>query len=240
MSHEHHHRHHHRARLSAPELTDITITFKESPMAIAGSNVPVITLTITLPTTRIDGTAAPLSQIQSVTVLRDSGSGPVALGSVIAGPFSGATVSASDASPATGTDTYSFFATDTAGLAGVTSPPVSVTVAGAPALAQLSAGTMTAVAHAGTGTGTGVAPTIGTQPQAASVALGAPATFSVVVAGDTPTYQWFENGVAIPGATSSTLTTAPTVAADNQAVITVVVTNASGSATSAPAILTAQ
>jgi hypothetical protein len=210
-------------------------------MALAGVNTPVIALTITLPTTRIDGTAAPLTQIQSVSILRDSGTGAVPLGSVIVGPFSGPTVSATDASPATGTDTYSFFATDTAGLAGVTSPPVSVTVAGAPPLAQLSAGTMTAVAGGtGTGTGTGVAPTIGTQPQAATVALGAPATFSVVVAGDTPTYQWFENGVAIAGATSSTLTTAPTVAADNQAAFTVVVTNASGSATSAPAILTAQ
>lgn len=213
-------------------------------MAIAGSNVPVIALTITLPTTRIDGTAAPLSQIQSVTVLRDSGSGPVALGSVIAGPFSSATVSASDASPATGTDTYSFFATDTAGLAGVTSPPVSVTVAGQAPLAQLSAGTMTAVSSVGgtTGgtTGTSVAPTITTQPQATSVALGAAASFSVVAAGSVPlAYQWSENGVAIAGATSASLTTAPTVAADNQAAFTVVVTNASGSATSAPAVLTA-
>jgi hypothetical protein len=221
-------------------LTDITITFKESPMALAGVNVPVIALTITLPTTRIDGTAAPLSQIQSVTVLRDSGSGPVALGSVIAGPFSGATVSASDASPATGTDTYSFFATDTAGLAGVTSPPVSVTVAGAQPLAQLSAGTMTAVSSAGGTVGAGVAPTITTQPQVASVALGASASFSVVAAGSPPlAYQWSENGVAIAGATWATLTTAPTVAADNQAAFTVVVTNASGSATSAPAVLTA-
>jgi hypothetical protein len=235
------HHHHHRARLSAPELHHISITFKESPMAIAGTNTPVIALTITLPTTRIDGTAAPLSQIASVTILRDSGSGPVALGSVIAGPFSGPTVSSTDAAPATGTDTYSFFATDTAGTQGVTSAPVSVTVAGQAPLAQLSAGSMTAVSSAtGSTGGTGVPPTITTQPQATSVALGATATFSVVAAGDPPlAYQWSENNVAIAGATSATLVTAPTVAADNQAAFTVQVTNASGSATSAPAILTA-
>jgi hypothetical protein len=244
MEYEHHrhHHHHHRAPLSAPELADITITFKESTMAsIAGSNVPVIALTATLPTTRVDGTAAALSEIASITFLRDSGSGPSPLGSPVAGPFSGPTVSASDASPATGTDTYSFFATDTAGTQGVTSPPVSVTVAGAQPLAQLSAGTMTAVSNAGTGTGgTGVAPTITTQPVAASVALGSPASFSVVAAGDSPlSYQWSENGVPITGDTSASVTTAPTVAADNQAAFTVTVTNASGSVTSAPAILTA-
>lgn len=207
-------------------------------MAIAGSNVPVITLTITLPTTRVDGTAAPLSQIGSVTILRDSGSGPVPLGSIINGPFSGPTVTSNDAAPATGTDTYSFFATDTAGVQGVTSAPVSVTVAGAPPLAQLSAGSMTAVSSASAPTG--VPPTITTQPQATSVALGSPATFTVVAAGDAPlAYQWSENNVAIAGATAATLVTAPTTAADNQAVFTVQVTNASGSATSAPAILTA-
>jgi hypothetical protein len=237
------HRHrHHRARLSAPELHHITITFEDHPMAIAGSNVPVITLTITLPTTRVDGTAAPLSQIGSVTILRDSGSGPVPLGSVINGPFSGPTVGSTDAAPATGTDTYSFFATDTTGTQGVTSAPVSVTVAGAPPLAQLSAGSMTAVSSAAGGTTppAGVPPTITTQPQATSVALGSPATFTVVAAGDAPlSYQWSENNVAIAGATSATLVTAPTTAADNQAVFTVQVTNASGSATSAPAILTA-
>ena len=116
-------------------------------MAIAGSNVPVIQVTLTLPSARVDGTALALTEIASATILRDSGAGPAPLGSVISGPFSSSTVLASDTSPATGSDIYSFYVTDTAGTQGVTSTPVTVTVAGATPLAAPAAGTLTAVAQ---------------------------------------------------------------------------------------------
>jgi len=84
------------------------------------------------------------------------------------------------------------------------------------------------------------APTV-TQPANQTVTVGQTATFSVTASGTGPlTYQWYKNGVAISGATSSTYTTAPTVAGDNGAVFTVTVSNATGSATSGPATLTVQ
>ena len=85
-----------------------------------------------------------------------------------------------------------------------------------------------------------VAPTV-TQPASITVPLGQTATFSVSAAGTgTLTYQWFKNGVAINGATSSSYTTPPTVAGDTGSLFTVTVTNSAGSATSLPATLTVQ
>jgi hypothetical protein len=138
-----HHHHHHKAAPSAPYLSKITI--KEHSMAISGVTLPTVDLTLTLPTTRTDGTALALTEIQSATILRDPGTGPATL-QVMPGPFSGATATFADVSPATGTDVYSFFVTDTAGTQGVTSPSVSVTVVGVTPLAQPSAGTLTAIA----------------------------------------------------------------------------------------------
>ncbi|MFM0140648.1 NHL repeat-containing protein [Caballeronia grimmiae] len=61
----------------------------------------------------------------------------------------------------------------------------------------------------------------------------------VVAAGRGPfTYQWRKNGVAISGATSSTLTTTPVAVADGGAKFDVIVTNAVGSVTSESATLT--
>lgn len=52
-------------------------------------------------------------------------------------------------------------------------------------------------------------PSISSQPANASINVGQSATFSVSVTGTEPfTYQWRRNGVAIPGATASTLTLA--------------------------------
>ncbi len=71
--------------------------------------------------------------------------------------------------------------------------------------------------------------------------VGQTATFSVTATGTGPfTYQWFENGVAIPGATSSSYTTSTTAASQSGSVFTVVVSNSAGSVTSAPATLTVQ
>ena len=140
-----HHKHHHR-RPDAPYLSQITIKEKHMP-TIAGVTLPVVDLTLTLPTTRVDGTALALTEIQSATVLRDPGTGVATL-TVLNGPFNGATATFADVSPATGSDVYSFFVTDTAGTQGVASPPVTVKVTGSPVLAQPAAGTLTAVARA--------------------------------------------------------------------------------------------
>ena len=66
-----------------------------------------------------------------------------------------------------------------------------------------------------------VVPTV-TQPGSVTVPLGETATFSVTATGTgTMTYQWYKNGVAISGATSSTYTTPSAVAGDSGAVFTV-------------------
>jgi hypothetical protein len=78
-----------------------------------------------------------------------------------------------------------------------------------------------------------------TSPSSVTVVVGQTATFSVTATGTGPfTYQWFENGTAIPGATSNTYSTSATAAGQSGTVFTVVVTNAAGSATSGPATLT--
>lgn len=83
-----------------------------------------------------------------------------------------------------------------------------------------------------------VAPSITTQPANVTVATGAPATFSVVAAGSpTLTFQWRRNGVAITGATQSTLRLPAVSAADDGASFSVVVRNTVGSVTSATAVL---
>ncbi len=80
-----------------------------------------------------------------------------------------------------------------------------------------------------------------TQPISVTVTLGQTATFSVTATGTgAVTYQWYENGVAIPGATSSSYTTPPAAAGDNGAIFTVTVSDSLGSVTSAPATLTVQ
>ena len=68
---------------------------------------------------------------------------------------------------------------------------------------------------------------------------GQPASFWVSATGNPPlTYQWQKNGVNIPGATANFYITPPTMTADNAAAFRAIVTNASGSATSAIATLT--
>jgi len=84
-----------------------------------------------------------------------------------------------------------------------------------------------------------VAPTITTQPADQSVTAGQAATFSVTVTGTaTLSYQWQKNGVDVAGATSSSYTTPPTIAADSGATFRVTVTNSVGSATSNSGTLT--
>lgn len=114
--------------------------------SIAGVIVPTVGIVLTLPTTRQDGTSADPSEIQSATILRDPGTGPATL-TVLPGPFSAATATYTDAAPATGSDIYSFFCTDTFGTQGATSVPVSVSITGVTVPAALAAGTLTATAN---------------------------------------------------------------------------------------------
>lgn len=79
---------------------------------------------------------------------------------------------------------------------------------------------------------------ITTQPTPQTALLGGSATFSVVAAGvPAPTYQWRLNGVAIPGATSSSVTLNNLRLADN-GTVTVAVTNSGGTIVSNGAALT--
>jgi hypothetical protein len=89
------------------------------------------------------------------------------------------------------------------------------------------------------GTSSAQAALIQAQPQAYTATLGQSAMFTVVASGTpAPSYQWFENGVGIPGATSATYITPPTAATDNGAAFSVIVSNGESSLTSTPATLT--
>ncbi len=87
-------------------------------------------------------------------------------------------------------------------------------------------------------TTTATAPTITTQPQNQTVTVGQSASFTVAATGTAPlAYQWRRNGTNIGGATNATYAFTASLA-DNGAQYSVVVSNGSGSATSANATLT--
>jgi beta-galactosidase len=80
-------------------------------------------------------------------------------------------------------------------------------------------------------------PTLTSPPVAQTVNVGQTATFTVAAIGAI-SYQWRKSGVNVAGATSASYTTPATVALDNGAAFSVVVSNSSGSVTSADATLT--
>src|SRR5882762_6980219 len=83
----------------------------------------------------------------------------------------------------------------------------------------------------------GPPPVITQQPQSQNAPLLGIVTFSVTAtSGTTMTYQWYKNGVAIPGATSSSYTILTLLGSDAGA-YTVKVTNAGGSVMSDTAYL---
>jgi hypothetical protein len=83
------------------------------------------------------------------------------------------------------------------------------------------------------------APTITTQPADAAATVGGTAAFSVVAAGTAPlSYQWQKGGTAIAGATAASYTTPALQIGDDGALFAVLVTNSSGTASSANAKLT--
>ena len=83
------------------------------------------------------------------------------------------------------------------------------------------------------------APQVVFQPEDGVQVAGQPASFRVSATGAPPmNYQWQRNGANIPGATSNYYTLPVTSQQDSGAMFRVVVSNASGSVTSAPAKLT--
>lgn len=88
-------------------------------------------------------------------------------------------------------------------------------------------------------TSTVTPPSITVQPASVTILAGGTASFSVAAAGTAPlNYQWYENGMAMGGATSSSYTISATTTSYNGAQFTVVVSNTGGSATSNAALLT--
>lgn len=82
-------------------------------------------------------------------------------------------------------------------------------------------------------------PNIAADPASLTIATCGSATFAVLATGTPPlTYQWFEDGAPIPGATGPSYVIARAGPAESGAIYSVVVTNAGGSATSAGATLT--
>ena len=80
------------------------------------------------------------------------------------------------------------------------------------------------------------APAFTTNPQGQATAVGQTVTFTAAASGS-PTYQWFDNGTAISGATNATLTLT-NVQLSAAGTYTVTATNAGGSVTSTSAVLT--
>src|SRR5215210_4794954 len=79
-------------------------------------------------------------------------------------------------------------------------------------------------------------PSIGAQPVNTTAPLGSTTSLNVFATGDNLFYQWFKNGALIPGATGAALNF-PSVQTSDSATYAVVVSNSSGSVTSAPAQL---
>ncbi|MGI4828982.1 MAG: discoidin domain-containing protein [Janthinobacterium lividum] len=89
------------------------------------------------------------------------------------------------------------------------------------------------------GTSTAQAAVIQAQPQATTVTVGQAAMFTVTATGvPAPSYQWLENGTAIPGATSAVYITQATALTDSNSTFSVVVANGSNTLTSTPVVLT--
>ncbi len=150
---------------------------------------------------------------------------------------------------ATGSDpkTYQWLKAGTAltGATTVSYTTPALTVADNSALFSVrvtnAAGSVTSATALLTVTSAAAAPAIATQPANVTVTEGLPATFSVSASGTgTLGYQWRRNGTNISGATTASYTVASTVASDNAARFSVVVSNSTGNVTSADGILTVQ
>jgi hypothetical protein len=129
-------------------------------------------------------------------------------------------------------------------IAGATSPTIAM-LAVQPANAGVYSVVATNPAGSSTSTGAlltvtagGVAPIFQYQPSPTSITVGGTATLIVGVVGPPPiSYQWYDGGIAIPGATSTSLTFSP-VAAANAGNYSAVITDSAGSVTTSTVALT--
>jgi hypothetical protein len=183
------------------------------------------------------------SDVNSLTVLPATAVPAITTQPVSQSAAAGSNVSFLVAAYGTPTPTYQW---QKAGIniVGATSATLSLT-----SVQASSAGTYTVVVtnSAGSVTSSGavltvstptVVPAITNQPQSQSATIGSNVTFTVAASGSpTPTLQWKKNGVAISGATSSTLALS-SVQASDAATYTAVATNSAGSAVSSGAVLT--
>jgi BspA type Leucine rich repeat region (6 copies)/Putative Ig domain/Immunoglobulin domain len=85
----------------------------------------------------------------------------------------------------------------------------------------------------------GTPPTIISNPTSQKAINGNSVTLSVVASGTSPSYQWYLNNSALPGATSSTYTI-PIVSPNNAGSYSVKITNSAGSIVSQAAIITVE
>ncbi len=123
-----------------------------------------------------------------------------------------------------------------------TTPPTTMGDSGATFRAVItnSSGIATSASATLTVNAATAGPSITAQPQDQSVTGGRPVTFSVAATGTgTLSYQWQQNGMPIPGASTAKLTLPSALTADCGAAFRVVVTDSAGSTTSARATLTA-
>lgn len=143
------------------------------------------------------------------------------------------------------TDTGSTWA-DVAGAAAASyaTGPASAAMNGHQFRVRISSGTASVTSSAVTLSVSAAAPvSITVQPAPVSVAAGADATFTVTAGGTAPAYQWQDSldgmtWTPLTGATNATLMLNAVGTADNGRRLRVVVSNALGSVTSNPALLT--
>ncbi|MGA8529016.1 MAG: immunoglobulin domain-containing protein [Acidobacteriaceae bacterium] len=177
-----------------------------------GDNKPVVSA----PAGQAASGAQTVTAGQSATFsVNPSGTGPFTFQWYKNGvAISGATGSSYTTPPATGSDNGAVYTCSVTNAAGtVTSQPFTLTVNTPPAITA--------------------------QPQSLAVTAGQPATFTVVSGGTAPlSYQWYQSGTLISGATSATLIIPATSVAQSGSVYTVTVTNSIGATTSTVATLT--
>ena len=214
-------------------VTGATSSSYTTPTTTSSNSGSVYTVTVTNTSGNATSTPATLT-VNTPPVITT----PPASLTVTAGQTASFSVVASGTAPLT----YQWYKNGTA-IGGATSSSYTT-----PATVSGDSGslfTVTVTNSAGSATG-GPAmltvitpPAITTPPANQTVTAGQTASFSVVASGTAPlTYQWFNNGVAIGGATSSSYTTPATVSGDSGSLFTVTVTNSAGSATGGPATLT--
>jgi hypothetical protein len=204
------------ATADSGSLFTVTVTDAEGTATSGPATLTVITPAPGLPTITNQPASQTVTAGQIATFnVTATGIGPLIYqwykgGAAVAG----ATSSTYTTPPTANADSGSLFTVTVTNAAGtVTSTPATLTVI--------------------------TAPIIVTPPANQTVSAGQTASFTVVATGTAPiTYQWFKNGTAIGGATSSSYTTPTTVAGDSGSLFTVTATNTAGTATSTPATLT--